>query len=382
MAKASKKGDVVRITCYEEAKPLYRALRLAVIKAGGHVLGNYLPSADGTLEKDYFQHASDEQLDFFPKKYMRGLVDEIDHQIVIISETNKQAMKGVDPQKIMRTRAAFKPYMDWRRIKENQGKFTWTLALYGTEAMAAETGMTLKEYWQEIINGCFLNTKDPVLKWREVFASLAHYQKKLNTLAKKIAWYHIEGPDADLWIQAGDKRAWMGGSGRNIPSYELFTSPDWRGTHGWIRFNQPLYQYGVIIEGVELHFKDGVVTKATARKNEKTLLSMIASKNADKIGEFSMTDKRFSRITRFMAETLYDENVGGEHGNTHIALGSAYHDCYAGNPAKVSKKEWEKLGYNDSPIHTDIVSTTPRTITAHFHNGKTQVIYKDGMYQV
>lgn len=379
--KGIKKGDTVRIVCHEEAKDLYRELRLAVTKSGGHVIGAYLPSSDGTFEKDFYSNASDDQLKHFPKKYMQGLIDEIDHQIVIISEMNKQALKGIDPDKIMKTRAAMKPFMEWRREKENKGKFTWTLALYGTEPMAQEVGMTLKEYWQEIIKGCYLNTKDPILKWKETFKELERYQKKLNALARKTEWYHIEGNDADLWIKAGEKRAWMGGSGRNIPSYELFTSPDWRGTKGWIRFDQPLYQYGVIVEGIELHFEKGKVVKATAKKNEKTLKAMIAQKNADKVGEFSMTDKRFSRITRFMAETLYDENVGGTYGNTHIALGAAYHDCYDGNPAKVKKADWKKLGYNDSPIHTDIVSTTDRTITAHLKDGSTQVIYKDGKYQ-
>ena len=48
---------------------------------------------------------------------------------------------------------------------------------------------------------------------------------------------------------------------------------------------------------------------------------MIAQENADKVGEFSLTDKRHSRITKFMATTLFDENMGGEFGNTHIALG-------------------------------------------------------------
>ena len=55
---------------------------------------------------------------------------------------------------------------------------------------------------------------------------------------------------------------------------------------------------------------------------------MIAQDNADKVGEFSLTDRRHSRITKFMATTLFDENMGGEFGNTHIALGNAYKDSF------------------------------------------------------
>ena len=178
----------------------------------------------------------------------------------------------------------------------------------------------------------------------------------------------------------GEKRKWAGGIGRNIPSFELFTSPDWRGTNGWIRFNQPLYRYGNLITGVELEFKDGKVVKSRAKKNGKLLKEMIKVKNADKIGEFSMTNGRISRITKFMAETLYDENVGGRYGNTHIALGASFHDCYDGDSSKVAKKRWEKLGFNDSVVHTDIISTTDRIITARLKNGKEKIIYKSGRF--
>lgn len=378
--KGIKKGDTVYLIGEECAKPLFLETRRAIWKAGGHVISSYRPSNDEeyNVDADFFLHAKEHQLTFFPEHHMKGLVKQIDHSIFILSETNKQALAGIDPKKMMKQGEVMKPYIEWRNKKENEGKFTWTLALYGTPAMAKEANMSLKEYWDQIINACFLNEKDPIKKWREVFKQLEQYRKKFDKLdAEK---FHIKGPDVDLWIKLGDKRKWLGGSGRNIPSFELFTSPDWRGTEGWIKFNQPLYRYGNLITGVELTFKDGKVISAKADKGEKVLREMIATPNADKVGEFSMTDKRFSRITRFMGETLYDENVGGAHGNTHIALGRAYQDAYIGDPAKVSKKQWEKLGYNNSSVHTDIVSTAPRTVTAYLKNGKTKVVYKDGMY--
>jgi aminopeptidase len=109
---------------------------------------------------------------------------------------------------------------------------------------------------------------------------------------------------------------------------------------------------------------------------------MIATENADKIGEYSLTDSRFSRITKFMAETLYDENVGGTYGNTHLALGKSYHDCYDGDPAGVTPDRWAELGFNDSTVHTDIVSTTDRTVTARLRDGSERVIYAGGRFQL
>lgn len=380
--KGIKKGETVYIICEEYAKPLFLELRKAVWRAGGHVITSYRPSNDAeyNVDRDFFEHALQEhQHEYFPYEHMKGLIKTIDHSVFIISETNLKALEGIDPKKLMKRGEVMKPWIEWRNEKENKGKFTWTLALYGTAAMAKEARMTLPKYWEQIVNACFLDKKDPIKEWKQVYEKLEAYRKRLNAL--KIEKVHVQGADADLWVKIGEKRAWMGGSGRNVPSFELFTSPDWRGTEGWIRFNQPLYYLGNLIEGVELHFEKGIIVKATAKKNEKVLKEMIAVKDADKVGEFSMTDKRFSRITKFMADTLYDENVGGPNGNSHLAVGRSYHDCYDGNPGKVKKSEWARLGYNSSTVHTDIITTTPRTITAYFKNGLSKVIYKDGEYK-
>jgi len=381
------KGDVVRIIAPESAKLLFAELKKAVYRSGGHVIATYLPDDIGfdkyniNMTRDFYENAAMEQLDFFPTKYMKGLADTIDHQVYIIAEANKKALDGIDPKKIMRSGLAVKPYREWLNKKENEGKFTWTLGLYGTPDMAREAGLSEKAYWNEIIKACFLDKPDPVAEWKELYKELDAYLKRLNTLTKKTVKWHVKGKDVDLWIGAGNKRRFMGGSGRNIPSFELFTSPHCRETEGWIKFSEPLYRYGNIITGIELTFENGHVVKSKANKNEKVLQEMIATENADMVGEFSMTDRRFSRITKFMAETLYDENVGGRFGNTHIALGNAYHDCYDGDPARVTKAQWKKLGFNNSSVHTDIVSTIDRTVTAYFKDGTTQVIYKDGMYQ-
>jgi aminopeptidase len=378
--KGIRKGEVVHLIAEEFAKPLYLEIRKAIWKAGGHVLSDYRPANEKGLniEQDFYLHTENHQLEFFPHHYLEGLVKQVDHQIFILGETDLSALKNIDPKKIMARGKVFKPYMEWRTKKENAGKFTWNLALYGTEEMAKEAKMTIKEYWGQIIKACFLDHKDPIAKWNEVFKNIEDYRKKLNKLP--IDKFHVKGPDVDLWVKLGEKRQWAGGSGRNMPSFELYTSPDWRGTEGWIRFNQPLYSHGNMIEGIELTFKHGKIIRSKAKKNEKLLKQMIATEGANKIGEFSMTDRRFSRITKFMADTLFDENIGGPNGNTHIAIGNSYHNCYTGNPDKVSKKTWEKLGFNNSSVHTDIITTTPRVITAYMKDGKPKVIYQNGEY--
>ncbi|MEK7208291.1 MAG: aminopeptidase [Patescibacteria group bacterium] len=380
--KGVKKGEVIHLVCYEAGKPLFLELKKAIWKAGGHIISDYRPDSGDRFPFDrlFFELAKPHQLKFFPRKYARGLVNQVDHNLFVISEVDKHELEGIPPKKIMARGLAWKPYMDWRREKENAGKYSWTIGLYGTPAMAKEAGLSEREYWNQIIKACFLDKKNPIAEWKRVYKKLETTRRKLNAL--QIVKLHVKGPDADLWVHLGRHRQWVGGSGRNIPSFELFTSPDWRGTTGWIRFNQPLYRYGVLIEGAELWFKDGRVVRSRARKNEQVLKEMIATKDADKIGEYSLTDRRFSRIARFMAETLYDENMGGPYGNTHLALGKSYHDCYTGNPGELSPEDWENLGFNDSSVHTDIVSTAPRTVTATLKDGTKKVIYKNGMFRL
>ncbi|MEI8337629.1 MAG: aminopeptidase, partial [bacterium] len=223
--KGVQKGETVYLTVNEYAKPLYIELYKAIIKAGGNVIQNYIPDDKETADKSnanvsrlFYELGSEQQLKYFPSKYLKGLVEETDHSIYILSDTNKHILKGIDPKKIMMRGEAFKPYMDWRNEKENKGKFTWTLALYGTPAMAKEARMPLKKYWDEIIKACFLDKKDPIKEWKKVFAMVEKAQDKLNAL--KIDKMHVVGPDADLWVHLGKKRKWMGGSGRNIPSFE------------------------------------------------------------------------------------------------------------------------------------------------------------------
>ncbi len=101
-------------------------------------------------------------------------------------------------------------------------------------------------------------------------------------------------------------------------------------------------------------------------------------KGANKLGEFSLTDKRFSKINVFMANTLFDENYGGKYGNCHIAVGASYSDSYAGDIKDLSKELKKKLGFNDSALHWDLVNTERKRVSAHLVSGETIAIYENG----
>jgi aminopeptidase len=380
--KQLKKGAVVQFTVPEVAKPLYFHLQTAILKAGYHPMGTYIPSNDAqyNFAKNVYDHANKTQLEFFADKYYKGMIDQADATIYVIADTDPHALAAVAPKKIMQRSSAMKPAKVWRFKKIDAGKMSWTLALYGTDAAAKEAGMSTKAFWDQIINACYLDADNPIAEWKKINQTVQKTAKKLTDL--QIRSVHMVGADVDLYVGIGKDRAWRAGGGNNVPSYEVFTSPNFREINGWIKFNQPLLQYGAKIEGIELTFKDGKVIKAKADTNEKLLKALVANQGGNQVGEYSLTDGRISRITKFMANTLYDENVGGKFGNSHIALGSAYRDCYIGDPTKVSDAKWEKIGYNDSIVHSDIVTTTDRTVTATLYDGTERIIYEKGQFTI
>ncbi|MBI2592125.1 aminopeptidase [Candidatus Saccharibacteria bacterium] len=375
-----KPGQLVYLQAPLSALPFYRALKKVIFERGGLMISSLGDDMDG-FARYFYDHATNEQLTAFPVPYYKGLVAVADHRIAVIADYDVHELDRVDPKKIMLAQKSRKPLREWFDKKENDGRHTWTVALYGTPSMAKEAGLPLNQYWQQIIKACYLDAADPIAEWRKIFAEVERVAKKLSNL--KIKKLDVKGEDVDLQLVMGEKRRWLGGSGRNIPSFEVFTSPDWRGTKGWIRFNQPLYYYGPKVEGIELHFEKGRVIKSSATKNQKLLKEMLAvDRGAAQVGEYSLTDKRLSRITKFMAETLFDENMGGPFGNTHLAVGNSYHDTYAGSTVKVPKSVFQKLGYNDSAIHVDMISTADRTVTATLADGNQQIIYQNGQFTI
>ena len=258
------KGDVVRITVGEEAKPMYVALRNAVLRSGGNYLGNFVPSG---VAREGVELASTEQLSTFHRAYFRGLAATIDHHVSIVSATDVRELEGVDPEKLMLAGRTSEPYRQWLRKKEAEGLYTWTLALYGTAAMAKEARMSLADYWEQIIHACYLDDAEPIKRWRETAREQDRVKRRLDRL--EIERLHIEADDVDLWVTLGTGRKWLGGRGRNIPSFEIFSSPDWRGTEGTVRFSEPLYRYGSLIEDVRLRFEKGEVVEASARQERE-----------------------------------------------------------------------------------------------------------------
>ncbi len=371
-----KKNDIIMVRYNLPALGLAEILNVKILEMGMHPVLRSNPTS--VMERDFYDIASDTQLTFL-QPGEKELIKHVNGSIFLHAPESITHLSHIDPKKISKAAISRKQLRDLMVKREEDGHFGWTLCMLPTKELAHHAGLSMKEYTHQIINACFLNKTNPVKEWQTIFDSAATIKQWLYRM--NIDTLHVESEHIDLHIKLGEKRRWIGISGHNIPSFELFTSPDWRGTKGIYYADQPSYRTGNFVKNIRVEFLKGSAIKITAQAGENfSKQQIMMDEGAKRIGEFSLTDKRFSTINRFMANTLFDENYGGKFGNCHIALGASYSDTYAGNPKKLTKAMKKKLGFNDSALHWDIVNTEKKRVKATLSSGRKIMIYEDGLF--
>ncbi len=372
-----KKGDVVLIQYDHAALKLAELLFDRIISEGmnpvqrmGFTIG---------MERSFYGKAGGRQL-IFQAPGEKEFFENLHGRIYLHAPESLTHLKEIDPSRISKVQIARKSLRDILERRDREGLHGWTLCTLPTQELAVQARTTPEVYAGQIIRACYLDRKDPAGKWATIRQEATAIKRWLGGL--KTLFFHVESENCDLKITPGDERKWAGVSGHNIPSFELFVSPDWRGTEGTYHANLPSFRSGNYVTGVRLTFVKGVAVKISAETGEAfTVQQLRMDRGAARIGEFSLTDKRFSRIDRFMADTLFDENFGGKYGNCHIAVGASYTDTYTGNPAAMTGALKRQMGFNDSALHWDLVNTENKTVTARLRSGERIVIYENGRFR-
>jgi len=374
---AFKKDDIILIRYHQPAVKLAEVLYARLLAGGYQPVQRTSPTA--VMERQFYLLGNNKQLVFLPPGEKK-LMSALNGSIFLYAPESITHLSDIDPVKIGKTAVAQKSLRDILNRRESRGTFSWTLCLYPTAELAGQAGLSLQDYARQVVKACFLNKTAPVSAWRRIYRQAQSIKKWLNSL--EVKYFHIESENVDLEVTPGEKRRWIGISGRNIPSFEIFLSPDWRGVRGKYYADQPSYRSGNRVEGVRLEFANGRVAKMDADVGRHFVAKQLKMDNgADRLGEFSLTDKRFSRIDQFMANTLYDENYGGKYGNCHIALGASYANSYAEEGGNLTAARKRSLGFNDSALHWDLVNTEKKRVTAHLKSGKTINIYENGRFR-
>jgi len=335
-------------------------------------------NASSAMQQDFYLRSAVAQLTFRTPGE-KALCENLDGAIHILAPDHLTHLAEADPERIGMAATARKYLRDILDERERGGVYGWTLCLYPTPELARSAGTTPEDYADQVVRACRLNAADPVQEWKLARERILDIRRWLAGL--DVRELRIESAGTDLRLAPGEKRRWLGLTGHNIPSFEVYLSPDWRGTEGVYFADLPSYRSGNLVEKARLEFRKGRVVRAEAAAGERFLVEQLSmDEGASRVGEFSLTDRRFSGIGRFMAMTLYDENYGGEFGNCHLALGSSYAATYDGDPADFTAEERERLGFNQSALHWDLVNTEPKTVTAKLAGGRSTRIYENGEF--
>lgn len=351
------------------------------------------------LYKARIEHSAPEFLDYAPRSRYEPYGSMIDEGWAVLSihaPEDPDFLSGLDPERNARcvraTAEAMKPYRR-RIVMENE--VPWLVVFFPTEKMAARIlGVpagpdAVEELWKVLIPILRLDRPDPSAAWEEHCRNLAARAERLTSLS--LDSIRFLGPGTDLRVGLLPRSVWRGGPERtakgrlffpNIPTEEVFTSPDFRRAEGRASFTRPVLvpSIGKVVEDGWVEFRDGRAVDWNARSGKDvldTLMSM--DTGAKSLGEVALVDGTSPVFTsgKVFQNILFDENAA-----CHVALGSAYPACVRGTEG-LSDERLVELGVNVSMVHTDFMIGSPgMDVTGRTRDGREIRIMIKGRFEI
>ena len=217
--------------------------------------------------------------------------------------------------------------------------------------------------WDAVAAATRLDVDDPAAAWREHQAVLERRAARLNE--RRFDAIRFRGPGTDLVVGLMPVSRWMAATFTtvdgvvhipNLPTEEVFTSPDWRRTEGVVRSTMPLSAGGAVVRDLELRFEGGKVVDVSASSGEGVIRSQVESDpQAAYLGEVALVDgsSAVGRTGLVFQDTLFDENA-----TCHVAYGNGLPMAVDGTDG-LSSDELMAMGVNQSAMHTDFMIGGP-----------------------
>lgn len=309
--------------------------------------------------------------------------------ILFLTSEVPNLMNDIEPEKIQKVIEIMEKTGTYYREHVSKFTFTWTIVALPNKKWAYDLfGNSEDSYnklYEYILSMCMIDKDNPIKEWDNFIEKSNYYKNKLNNLHIRRLHYTnshgtnltVEIPKNNKWLNTDEVDAYGNKIMPNLPSYEIFTSPDYRGTNGVVYSSKPLYYNGCCIEDFMLKFKNGEVIECNAKKGKRVLEGLIfKNKNANRLGEVALVpyDSPISNTNIVFKDTLFDENA-----SCHLALGAGFSTTFENNE-NLTKEELIERGLNDSIIHIDfMIGTKDLNITAETDTKQIQ-IFKDGNF--
>jgi aminopeptidase len=376
-------GQVVAISTEPGKLDLTRAIAESAYRAGAKFVDVQL--FDLHVKRSRILHAAEDTLDYVPPWYgerVLALSELRAARIGLSGPSMPGVLSDLDPARAGRDQL---PFLRESAQVVNARTTNWTAVPCPTPPWAglvfpdAEPGEAMAQLWDRVLHICRLDEEDPVAAWRERQDVLSGAAARLT--AHAFDALHFEGPGTDLRVGLLPTSRWISARFQtldgiehmpNLPSEEIFTTPDPLRVDGVVRSTKPLVAGGTIIRGLRARFEGGRAVSIEADEGGE-LLARYAERDegASRLGEVALVDGdgRIGPLDTVFYDTLIDENAA-----SHVALGSAYEFT-------VGAEDVDRI--NRSQIHIDFMIGSPEVDVTGVHADGTRVpVLRGGAWQI
>jgi aminopeptidase len=377
-------GQLVAITSYIGKEDVTRRITRAAYERGAKYVD--VLYFDQWLKRERVAHAAEDTLDFVPP-WMRDrlyyLSDEHAARISLSGPHAPRALDGLDPARAGRD---LLPYLPETGEVVNRMTTSWNIVPVPTPSWAElvypelESGAGYERLWEDVAHICRLDADDPTEAWMQRSAELKANAQRLTD--RHFDALRLHGDGTDLTIGLFPSAHWAAGDletvdGRrhspNIPTEEVFGTPDPERVGGYVSATMPLELSGSIIDGIRIEFEGGRAVKVDAASGAEALRAVVArDEGASRLGEIALVDGegRIGPLGRVFYDTLIDENAA-----SHIALGGGY-EHPVDDPT-------ERQRINKSKVHVDFMIGSPTLdVDGITHDGEHVPVLRAGAWQV
>jgi aminopeptidase len=377
-------GQIVGITTTPGKEDLTRQVARAAYERGALWVDVF--THDPWVKRERLAHADETTLEFVPPWMIDRLEwfsEERAARITLTGNAAPEALDGIDPA---RTGKDVLPYLPNVGDVVNRATTNWSIAPAPTHGWARlvypdlDEGQAFERLWDAIAHVCRLDEDDPEAAWRKRGGTLRDIATRLTE--RRFDSMRLHGPGTDVTVGLMQSSVWLaadfetvGGIRHypNVPSEEIFTTPDPLRVEGHVAATRPLEVYGAMIDGIRVEFAGGRAVRIDADRGGDALRALAAKDDgASRLGELALVDGagRIGPLDTVFYETLLDENAA-----SHIALGNAYERGVADDA--------DRQRLNASRIHVDFMIGSPELdVDGITRDGDAVPVLRGGAWQV
>jgi aminopeptidase len=377
-------GQLVSIASYIGKEDLTRRIAGAAYRRGAKYVD--VLYWDQWLKRERIAHASEESLDYVPPWMRDRLLNFSDEHAARISLSGPQAPRALDGLDPARAGRDLLPYLPETGEVINRLTTSWCIVPVPTQPWAEvvfpelDGEAAFEQLWEDVAHICRLDADDPSAAWIERSDALKANAQRLTD--RRFDALRLHGPGTDLTIGLFRSAHWAAGDletidGRrhspNIPTEEVFGTPDPERVEGHVSATLPLELSGTVVDGIRVEFEGGRAVKIDANTGVEALRSVVARDDGgSRLGEIALVDGegRIGPLGRVYYDTLIDENAA-----SHIALGSGYQHPVE-DPAEIAR-------INVSQIHVDFMIGSPELdVDGITEGGESVPVLRNGAWQI